>query len=226
VRRRADADPMDDEQRAPGAGARSRARKPTFAERRARREDVEDVAEVLDAAARFLEARPRSVDEVRRKLSTMGYRAALVDQVLEKLTELRYLDDDVFARSWVESRDRAKPRGEHALRRELQLKGVERALVDEVLGERRDVAHERAAAAGDAEPAGADEAAAERLLRKKLPSILREADPRKRRQRAYAQLARAGFGPDVCSAVSRRVLDDAAGDEGGDDDDAAATADE
>lgn len=201
---------MDDEGRAPGSGARSRVRKPTFAERKARRETVEDVAEVLDAAARFLEARPRSVEEVRRKLVTQGYRASLVDEVVGRLTDLRYLDDEAFARAWVESRDRAKPRGEHALRRELQLKGVDRQLVDEVLGERRDEAGERAAAAGDEEPGSADEAAAERLLRKRLPSILREADPRKRRQKAYALLARSGFGPDVCSSVSRRVLDDAA----------------
>ena len=52
-----------------------------------------------------------------------------------------------------------------------------------------------------------DDAAAERLLRRRLPAILREADPRRRRQRAYALLARSGFSPDLCSAVSRRVLD-------------------
>ncbi len=199
---------MDDETRAPVSGARSRAPRPTFAERREQRAAVEDVAEVMDAAARFLEARPRSVNEVRRKLSTAGYRAALVDEVVEKLTSLRYLDDDAFARAWVESRDRARPRGEHALRRELQLKGVDRALVDAVLGDRRDGAGTDAAAAGDDEPSSADEAAAERLLRRKLAPILREGDPRRRRQRAYALLARSGFGPDVCSIVSRRVLEE------------------
>ncbi len=203
---------MDDELRVPGSGARSRARprKPTIQERRERRAGVENVAEVMDAAARFLEARPRSESEVRRKLATMGYRAELTEEVVGRLLVLGYLDDDAFARSWVQSRDRAKPRGEHALRRELQLKGVERTLVDEVLGDRREAAREEAAAAGYGEPANADDAAAERLLRRKLPAILRESDPRKRRQRAYALLARRGFGPDVCSAVSRRVLDDAA----------------
>src|SRR5512136_1705988 len=110
---------MDDDARAPGPAARSRARKPTLAERRERRAGVEDVAEVLDAAARLLEARPRSVEEVRRRLTRLGYRAPLVDEVVERLVELRYLDDEAFARAWVESRDRSKPRGEHALRREL-----------------------------------------------------------------------------------------------------------
>ena len=37
-----------------------------------------------------------------------------------------YLDDAAFARTWVESRDRARPRGESALRRELTLKGMAR----------------------------------------------------------------------------------------------------
>ena len=213
---------MDDEQRAPGSGARhrARARKPTLSERRERRAAVGDPAEVMDAAARFLEARPRSESEVRRKLTTLGYRGDLVEDVVGRLLVLGYLDDEAFARSWVESRDRAKPRGEHALRRELHLKGVDRQLVDGILGDRRDEAREDAAAAGDGEPANPDDAAAERLLRKKLPALLREPDTRKRRQRAYALLARSGFGPDVCLAVSRRVLDEAPGEgegEGGGD---------
>ncbi|HYO41873.1 MAG TPA: regulatory protein RecX [Candidatus Limnocylindrales bacterium] len=168
------------------------------------------MAEVMDAAARFLEARPRSEGEVRRKLTTMGYRAALVDDVVGRLLILGYLDDEAFARAWVESRDRARPRGEHALRRELAQKGVDRVLVDGILGDRREEARGAAAAGTDGERVSPDDAAAERLLRKKLPALLREADPRKRRGRAYALLARSGFGPDVCSAVSRRVLDEAA----------------
>ena len=76
-----------------------------------------------------------------------------------------------------------------------------------MLGERRDEARVTAAAAGDGGAAGPDEAAAERLLRKRLPALLREPDPRRRRQRAYALLARSGFAPDVCTTVTRRVLD-------------------
>jgi regulatory protein len=186
---------------------RARGRKPSPAERREQRSQVEDAAEVLDAAARFLEARQRSEAEVRRKLLRLGYRTELVDEVLTRLVELNYLDDEAFARAWVESRDRAKPRGEHALRAELGRLGVERGTVDTVLVERREGATVDAAGAPDEEPRTADEAAAERLLAKRLPSILREADPRRRRQKAYGLLARSGFSPDVCGSVSRRVLD-------------------
>jgi regulatory protein len=141
----------------------------------------------------------------------MGYRTELVLGVVERLADLGYLDDEAFARAWVESRDRAKPRGEHALRRELGEKGVDRALVEGILGDRRDEAR-GAAATGDGDPAGPDDAAAERLLRRRLPALLREADPRRRRQRAYALLARNGFGPDVCATVSRRLLVEAQAD--------------
>lgn len=187
---------------------RSRPRKSTPAERRAQRAEVEDPAQVLEAGARFLEARHRSVAEVRRKLTGLGYRADLVSDALERLAELGYLDDDAFARAWVESRDRAKPRGEHALRRELGQKGVDRSLVDAVLDDRREDATLPTGEAEEA-PLSADEAAAERLLAKKLPAIRRESDPRRRLQRAYGLLARNGFGPDVCSSVSKRLLADA-----------------
>lgn len=170
------------------------------------RASSDDPAEVVDAAARFLEARPRSEDEVRRKLLRLGYRAQLVDDAVARLLTVGYLDDEAFTRSWVESRDRAKPRGEHALRRELGLKGVDRSLVDAVLGGRREEAEAAAAERGDEAAANPDEAAAERLLAKKLGPLLREPDPRRRLQRAYALLARNGFSPDVCSAVARRAL--------------------
>jgi regulatory protein len=207
-----------DNVRAPGSGARPRARKPTPAERREQRALVDDPSAVLESGARFLEARPRSVAEVRRKLTRLGYQPELVAGAVERLAELGFLDDEAFARAWVESRDRAKPRGEHALRRELGLKGVDRSIVDAVLGDRRDDA--MAAATGSDEPSTSpDEAAAERLLRRKLAPVMRETDPRRRLQRAYGLLARNGFGPDVCGAVSRRVLADAAAalDDPGDD---------
>ncbi len=186
-----------------------RPRKPTPAERRAQRAEVEDPAQVLEAGARFLEARHRSVAEVRRKLVRLGYRADLVTDAIERLGELGYLDDDAFARAWVESRDRAKPRGEHALRRELGQKGVDRDARGH--GPRRPARGRRRSPrpSWTSRRVSADEAAAERLLAKKLPAIRREADPRRRLQRAYALLARNGFGPDVCSSVSKRLLAEA-----------------
>jgi regulatory protein len=178
-------------------------RRETPAEGRARRGAVDDPAAVLDAAARFLEVRPRSIDEVRRRLREAGYRADLVDGAIERLAELGMLDDGAFARAWVESRDRARPRGERALRSELRRKGVAGALIAEVMGE-REVASMETGQAGDPASAGdrassesADDVAAARLLARRGGAAAREADLRRRRAKAYALLARHGFDPDV-----------------------------
>ena len=167
---------------------------------------MDDPAAVLEAAARFLEPRARSVAEVRRRLTGAGYQAALVDGAIDRLLELGVLDDEAFARSWVESRDRARPRGERAIRQELATKGVDRPTVDLVLAERREA--QGVPSAADADGArSADEAAAERLLARHARSLARVADPRQRRQKAYALLARNGFDPEICRLLSARTLD-------------------
>jgi regulatory protein len=161
----------------------------TPAARRARRAEVDDPQVVLEAALRFLEARQRSIAEVRRRLTTAGYRAELVEGAVARLAELGMLDDEAFARAWIESRDRARPRGERALRRELALKGIERATVDETLAGRA------------ADSPEADAEAARRVLERHARALERVADLRARRQRAYALLARHGFDPETTTAA-------------------------
>jgi regulatory protein len=159
-----------------------------FAERRARRAEVDDPELVLAAALRFLEARSRSIAEVRRRLTQAGYRGELIEAAIARLSDYGVLDDEAFARSWIESRDRARPRGERAIARELAQKGVDRELAGELLTERR----------AAAEPEGGpDLAGATRLLERHDRTLARVPDVRVRRQRAYALLARNGFGPDT-----------------------------
>lgn len=160
----------------------------------------------MEAAAAFLAVRSRSVGETRQRLVRLGYPAPIVEQVLERLVAIGYLDDAAFARAWVESRDRARPRGAVALRRELQRKGVPEDVISGVLEERAAAAWAAAdAVAGAGDP---DRAAAFRLLERRASTLSREADPRRRRQRAYALLARNGFAPDICHEVASTVAAD------------------
>lgn len=203
--------------------------RPSYAERRARadarraeRAAIEDPAVVLEAAAAFLAVRPRSVDETRRRLRHLGYPAAPIEVVIDRLQAYGYLDDEAFARAWVESRDRARPRGEMALRRELTLKGIDRELIAAVLAG-RDEGVTEPARVGDGieasrpmltvdESRSADEAAARRLMARRASALAREPDPRRRRQKAYAVLARNGFSPDVCARLSAEAVAEADGD--------------
>lgn len=146
----------------------------------------------MEAAAVFLGVRSRSVAETRQRLQHLGFPETLIDGVIGRLIEMGYLDDVAFARAWIESRDRARPRGEMALKRELALKGVARSIVDEVLAE-------RAGGAGSGDP---NRDAAGELLARRRAALEREADLARRRQKAYALLARNGFDPETCREVS------------------------
>jgi regulatory protein len=182
---------VTDRNRRPPGGPRE-----SFADKRARHAKIDDPEIVLAAALRFLEVRQRSVAEVRRRLAQTGYRSELVDGAIDRLLGLGILDDAAFAQTWVESRDRARPRGERALRRELQVKGIDRAIVDGSMEARRPG------------PGGADDpdlAAAEALMHRHASALARIADPRKRRQRAYALLARHGFDSDIATTIAARA---------------------
>jgi regulatory protein len=168
-----------------------RRRREGFNEKRERLGAVDEPAVVLEAALRFLEPRQRSIGEVRRRLTRVGYREDLVEGAIARLVELEMLDDAAFSRTWIESRDRARPRSERALRRELALKGIDRAVVDGTIEER------------EAETPGADAAAAQRLLERNARALARVGNPQAMRQRAYALLARNGFDSETAASASR-----------------------
>src|SRR4029078_9356899 len=97
----------------------------------------------------------------------------LIAAAIERLGELGILDDEAFTTAWVEARDRARPRGERALRRELAIKGIDRSLIDEAMTARRP------------EPGSVDDPdlpAAERLLQRHERQLARGADSRPRRE--------------------------------------------
>ena len=151
----------------------------------------------MNAAAEFLAVRPRSVAETRRRLRHLGYPHALVDEVVARLIDMGYLDDAGFAAAWIESRDRARPRGESALRRELSVKGIGRSVIDEAIANRSDSASAK-------DP---DRAAARALVERRRRGLEREHDPVRQRQKVYALLARNGFDPETCREVAAAFTD-------------------
>jgi len=195
-----------------GSMAERRARQ---SERRERRAAITDPGIVMAASAALLAVRARTTHELRTRLITLGYPAELVEETIERLGTLGYLDDEAYARAWVLSRDRARPRGSMALRRELLRKGIGKELADVALRDRDVEAAGAAADDPDRDRTGsqtrgndgaADLAAALRLLDRRHSALGREPDPRKRRQRAYSLLARNGFDPGVCLQATRTFL--------------------
>lgn len=62
-----------------------------------------------------------------------GYSPALTTRVLEKLQHKGYVDDEKFARWWVENRNQTKGTSLRKLSAELRAKGVNGEIIDEVV---------------------------------------------------------------------------------------------
>jgi regulatory protein len=89
----------------------------------------------FDRAVRFLSYRPRSRIEVQRYLRGKSIAESVTADVIARLERANYLDDEAFARFWLENRERFKPRGQRALRHELRQKGVGDEIIAQVLRE-------------------------------------------------------------------------------------------
>jgi regulatory protein len=88
-----------------------------------------------EQAVRYLGYRPRSRAEVERYLGDKGYDPEVVAHAMERLARRNYVDDEAFARFWLENRERFRPRGARALRYELREKGISDHVVDATLSE-------------------------------------------------------------------------------------------
>lgn len=96
--------------------------------------------QLFDHALRFLSFRPRSRQEIRKFLQkklgqslSQAVGEQLIDQALERLAKAGLIDDGQFAKLWVESRLRHRPRSASFLRHELLAKGIEASTADQII---------------------------------------------------------------------------------------------
>jgi regulatory protein len=91
------------------------------------------VETAYDRTLNYLSYRPRSRAEVERFLQKRGLSEAQIEPVAQRLERAGLLDDEAFARYWVENRERHRPRGLRALRYELRQKGISTETIDRAL---------------------------------------------------------------------------------------------
>ena len=138
-------------------------------------------AKALNKAYSLLSRRPHASAELGRKLKERKYSPELITEVLEHLSRLGYLNDESFAKQWVQSRGAS--RGPRLLQAELRQKGVQDAAVRAALEEL------------------ADPLEAVRELAQKRLARLREEPWERARPKVAAFLQRRGYGFDVIGPV-------------------------
>jgi len=137
-----------------------------------------------------LAARDRSRGELLEALARRKFPEDVALVVVDQLQSEGLVDDERFARAWVEQRGRVKGLAASVLRMELRRKGVADDIIDTVLA--------------DVDPDD-ERQAAHRLVQHKLRSV-RGLDHTVQVRRLTAMLARKGYAPQVALDVVREEL--------------------
>ena len=130
---------------------------------------------MLRQALWFLKFRPRSEAEVRAYLAKKGGQAQDINEVVDKLKRMKFVDDEEFIKFWLRRRQ-ARPRASWIIKLELKKLGVASELIDRVLGDQKQADRQRAT---------------------QLTEKLRGKD----REKVIAALARRGFDWDTIKGV-------------------------
>ena len=137
----------------------------------------QNLATAKNIAFRFLEVRPRSTKEIVDKLRSKGCTDSIVEQTITFLQNQKFLDDERFARDWVEYRLK-QSYGTNRIILELKQKGIGRQMIENALSLRmQDYFEEQTVA----------------QLAQKRAGRYKSLEPVKRKKRIFDYLARRGF---------------------------------
>lgn len=139
----------------------------------------------LNQAYRLLAVRDRSEDELRARLRIKGYGKRRIDEVIASLKGKGYIDDNRFAKDWIQSRSLCNQKGAFAIRDELLKKGIDKALIEDIMKDE----------------GGYNEYEAAKALAAKKIESLGDAGGVKIKKSVYSYLARRGFSFDVINEI-------------------------
>jgi regulatory protein len=141
---------------------------------------TESFAKARDYAFLLLKFRLRSENELVQRLKLKKIPEETIREVISFLKEKRFIDDNVFAKAWLNSRLK-RPLGLRRIRQELRQKGIDKAVIETEVGSVKNYSEAETVL----------ELAKERLGK------LKAVEPIKAKRRVYEFLLRRGFSSQV-----------------------------
>lgn len=140
----------------------------------------------FNRALKYLTYRQRSIKEIHDYLIKKQYSEEDINEAIKQLIELKFLNDDDFARSFIENRQR-KGRSKKTIEFELKMKGVGKDQSEEIL-----------------EDANSDINTALIYIEKRLHQFDRF-EPEERKKKIIGRLRSRGFNWDVISEILKKL---------------------
>jgi regulatory protein len=96
-------------------------------------DDTDNIFEKFyNKALEFLSYRTRSEKEIRDKLKAKQVEPQVIEKIIAKLKEKKFINDENFARQWIENRSRFKPRSLRLIKLELKQKGISEEVMEKI----------------------------------------------------------------------------------------------
>lgn len=103
------------------------------------RQDSEDNRNLaFNYSLKYLSFRNRSVKEIKDYLLRKNFIDETINSAIEKLKNLKFVDDEEFAKSWIDARQRNKGKSKFILKQELRIKGIDNQMIDQTLKSAQD----------------------------------------------------------------------------------------
>lgn len=150
---------------------------------------AEEASKALNYAIQLLSRKDRTKKEIADKLLDKGYDIVIINNVLDKLLEYNYINDEIYCEKYIKDKINFSKYGKNKIKANLYAKGVDKNIISQKIIEiDNNLEYDRALA----------------LAHKKLPS-LQKYDKLKVRAKLGNHLISKGFDFDVVNKVIREI---------------------
>ena len=140
----------------------------------------------FERALKYLSVRARSTKEIFDYLKKKEYLEEDINDAIKRLVQLKFLNDDSFARGFTENRQR-KGKSKKAIEFELKLKGITKEITEDVL-----------------EYSQSDYKIALEYITKRIKQFERY-EPEERQKKIISRLRSRGFDWDIISKILKKL---------------------
>ncbi len=149
---------------------------------------IDDKAKAMDRAMRLLAARAHYSGELRAKLLKKNFTRSAVDYVESECYRLRLLDDEQFAFDLCRELH-SRGYGIYQIKFRMRKKGIPADMIEQAVN-----------GVADENP-DAEREAAEQAFASKMRMLIREDDPRKKREKLYRYMMTRGFSGEIIRSL-------------------------
>jgi regulatory protein len=150
--------------------------------------DPKSYSQCLNSSLRLLQRMAQTEHQILEKLTKRGYESKIIKKVIDRLKELKFIDDQKYTKDYVAYRSRTIPLGPMYLRLKLQQKGISKDIIDLETAIPKEVEIELA----------------QKVAIKKL-ALMHKLDPQIKKERLVRFLTSRGFNQGVIYQVSKSL---------------------